>query len=117
MVHRGMSQQQAEAVWRPFIAWISAAPADYTLLSGPSILSVPARDFWDPKVLGGVPGLVLRDARPGAPSSNIYYAANVGEAGQVLHGYQSLWLPASLLAREEPARFADALFAPRDIGR
>jgi berberine-like enzyme len=58
-----------------------------------------------------VPGLVLTDAPPSAASGNIYYATNVGEAGQVLHGYQSLWLPASLLAREEQVRFADALFA------
>ena len=111
MVYQGMSQQQAQAVWQPFIAWISAAPSDYTLLSGPSFLSVPARDFWNPSVLGGVPGLVLTDPRPGAPSGNIYYVANVGEAGQVLYGYQSLWLPASLLAKQEQTRFAEALFA------
>jgi FAD/FMN-containing dehydrogenase len=111
MVHHGLSQQQAEAVWHPFIAWILAAPGDYTLQSGPSILSVPARDFWNPTVLTSVPGLVLTDTRPGAPQGNIYYAANVGEAGQVLHGYQSLWLPASLLARNAQARLADALFA------
>jgi len=111
MVHRGMSQQQAVAVWHPFMAWVLAAADDYKLLSGPSILAVPARDFWNPEVLNGVPGLVLADARPDAPSGNIYYATNAGEAGQVLHGYQSLWLPASLLATEAQAGFGDALFA------
>jgi FAD/FMN-containing dehydrogenase len=111
MVHQGLSQQQAEAVWQPFMAWILAAPGDFTVLSGPSILSVPGQDFWNPAVLSSVPGLVLTDKRPGAPQGNIYYAANEGEAGQVLHAYQSLWLPASLLAQNEQARFADALFA------
>jgi FAD/FMN-containing dehydrogenase len=111
MVHQGLSQQQAEAIWRPFLAWIAAATDDYKLLSGPLIVSLPAGDFWNPAVLGNLPGLVMSDAREGAPPGNIYYAANVGEAGQVLHAYQSLWLPASLLAREQQEGFTNALFA------
>src|SRR5262245_8964580 len=111
MVHQGLSQQQAEATWRPFLAWIAAASEDYTLLSKPLIVSVPAQDFWNPAVLANLPGLVVADARQGAAPGNIYYAANVGEAGQVLHAYQSLWLPVSLLRPEQREGFADALFA------
>ncbi len=51
------------------------------------------------------------DDRPGAPPSNVFWAGNQGEAGQFLHGYQSAWLPASLLQQEQQARLADALFA------
>jgi FAD/FMN-containing dehydrogenase len=111
MVHQGLSQHEAEATWRPFLSWIAAATDDYTLQSGPLIVSVPAGDFWNPAVLGNLPGLVMSDAREGAPPGNIYYAANVGEAGQVLHAYQSLWLPASLLEREQQEGFSAALFA------
>jgi FAD/FMN-containing dehydrogenase len=111
MVHQGLSQQQAEATWRPFLAWIAAASEDYTLLSKPLIVSVPAQDFWNPAVLANLPGLVVADARQGASPGNIYYAANVGEAGQVLHAYRSLWLPAVLLRPDQREGFADALFA------
>ena len=111
MVHQGLSQQQAEATWRPFFEWLAAAADDFQLLSGPTILTVPARDFWNPEVLKRIPGLVLADGRPAAAPGNIYYAANVGEAGQVLHGYQSVWLPAALLEKQRQQSFADALFA------
>ena len=111
MVFQSLSQTQAESTWRPFLDWIAASPQEFTLISSPTILSVPARQFWDPEVLSKVPGLVVSDTRPGSPASNIFYANNVGEAGQVLHGYQSAWLPATLLQPEHQQRLADALFA------
>jgi FAD/FMN-containing dehydrogenase len=111
MVHQGLSQQQAEAVWRPLLAWIAATGEDYALQSDPLIASMPAADFWNPAALANLPGLVMRDSREGAPPSNVYYATNAGEAGQVLHAYRSLWLPASLLEQEQQEAFADALFA------
>ena len=59
----------------------------------------------------GIPGIVLTDDRPGAPEANVFWAGNLGEAGQVLHGYQSAWLPASLLQPDRQEALADALFA------
>jgi FAD/FMN-containing dehydrogenase len=41
----------------------------------------------------------------------VFWAGNLGEAGQFLHGYQSVWLPASLLRTDQQARLRDALFA------
>jgi FAD/FMN-containing dehydrogenase len=58
-----------------------------------------------------LPGIVLSDDRPGAPAGNVFWAGNLGEAGQVLHGYQSAWLPDSLLQKGEQQKLADALFA------
>ena len=58
-----------------------------------------------------VPGLILADDRPGAPETNVFWASNLEEAGQVLHGYQSAWLPASLLQQDRQENLADALFA------
>jgi FAD/FMN-containing dehydrogenase len=110
MVFQGFGQSQAEAVWRPFLAWLAGSPEDFTVVSAPVILAVPARHFWDPAILKTVPGLVLADDRPGAPADHIFWAGNLGEAGQVLHGYQSAWLPASLLQADRQSRFADALF-------
>jgi FAD/FMN-containing dehydrogenase len=111
MVQQGLSQQQAEGTWQPFLAWLAAAADDFVLLSGPTILTVPARNFWNPQVLRNIPGLVVSDDRQGASAANVYYAANVGEAGQVLHGYQSMWLPAALIESDRQQGLVDALFA------
>ena len=101
MVFQGLDQQQAETIWRPFFDWLAGSPRDFSHRS-PSrwILAAPARRFWDPAFLKKLPGLVLADDRPGAPEANVFWAGNLGEAGQVLHGYQSAWLPASLLQKD-----------------
>jgi len=41
----------------------------------------------------------------------VFWAGNLEEAGQVLHGYQSAWVPASLLQKDQQKNLADALFA------
>jgi len=111
MVFQGLEQSEAEAAWRPFFDWIKAAPQDFTMQAGPQVLAVPARHFWDPAALKSVPGLVIADDRQGAPADNIFWAGNLGEAGEVLHAYQSLWLPASLLDDDRRQSLVDALFA------
>jgi FAD/FMN-containing dehydrogenase len=111
MVFQGLGQQRAEAIWRPFLDWLAGSPQDFEPVSPPRILEAPARHFWDPGFLRQIPGLVLADDRPGAPVANIFWAANRDEAGQVLHGYKSAWLPASLLEGDRQERLGDALFA------
>jgi hypothetical protein len=58
-----------------------------------------------------MPGIVIADDRPGAPPGNVFWAGNLGETGQFLHGYQSAWLPASLLKPDRQERLCDTLFA------
>ena len=111
MVFQGLSQQEAEAIWRPFFEWIQNSPQDYSIVSPPVILAAPARHFWDPDFLKKIPGIVLADDRAGASAGNVFWAGNLGEAGQVLHGYQSAWLPASLLRKDQQENLADTLFA------
>jgi FAD/FMN-containing dehydrogenase len=111
MVFQGLDQQQAERIWRPFFDWLAASPGDFSIVEPPKILAAPARHFWDPGFLKKVPGLVLTDSRPEAPEANIFYASNLEEAGQVHHGYQSAWLPSSLLQKDEQKHLGDALFA------
>lgn len=111
MVFQGLNQQQAEATWRPFFEWLAASPQDFSIASKPIILAVPARHFWDPESLKKVPGLVFADDRPGAPETNVFWASNLQEAGQVLYGYQSAWIPASFVQKDQQDHLADALFA------
>ena len=111
MVFQGLDREQAEAVWRPFFDWVASSPQDFNVVSPPQVLATSGRKFWDPAVLKRVPGVVIADDRPGAPEGNIFWAGNLNEAGWVLHAYQSVWLPASLLGPDQSARFVDALIA------
>ncbi|MGK6311920.1 FAD-dependent oxidoreductase [Neorhizobium sp. DT-125] len=111
MLFQGLDQQQADATWRPFFEWIQNAPGDFSFDSEPTVVAVPARNFWDPAFLSQLPGLVIADDRPGAPEVNVFWAGDLGQAGQVLHGFQSAWLPAFLLQQDRQELLADALFA------
>ena len=110
MVLQGLTQQEAEATWRPFFDWVTASPQDFTIVLAPRIISEPARRFWDPAFLKQAPGIVISDDRPGAPADNIFWAGNLGEAGAVWYAYRSAWLPASLLETDRRESLADALF-------
>jgi FAD/FMN-containing dehydrogenase len=111
MVFQGLDTQQAENIWHPFFDWISGSPQDFSMAAAPRIGSLPARNFWDPEFLRkNMPSRLLADDRPGAPESNIFWAGNLGEAGWFLHGYESAWMPAFLLKKDQQKKLADALF-------
>lgn len=111
MVFQGLTQEEARTIWRPFLDWLKQSP-DYRLTGEPNIQAVPARHFWDPAFLRTtLPNTIVADNRPGAPESNVFWIGNLEEAGQVLHAYQSTWLPQSLLQPERRGALTDALFA------
>ena len=110
MVLQGLTQQEAEATWRPFFDWVTASPQDFTIVLAPRIISEPARRFWDPAFLKQAPGIVISDDRPGAPAENMFWAGNLDEAGAVWYAYRSAWLPASLLETDRRESLVDALF-------
>jgi FAD/FMN-containing dehydrogenase len=111
MVFQGLTRQQAEDVWRPFFDWVSGAPQDFVIESAPRVVTVPAGKYWDAAFLRRFPGVVVADDRPGAPEGNVAWAGDAGQAAQVLHAFQSSWLPATLLQRAARERLAAALFA------
>jgi len=112
MSFQGLSREQAEAIWQPFFDRLNASPADYTITSAPLVAALPARHLWDPDFLrDNFPRAILADDRPGASPDNIFWAGNLAEAGHVLYGFQSIWLPAQLLMRDRQEQLADALFA------
>lgn len=109
MLAHSLSQAQIERTWAPFMGWLKARPQSYKLTQGPIAVALSGRAFWDPATLKKLPGIVLQDNRPGAPSSNIFWASNLGEAGQVLHAYRSAWLPQRLLSPAHRPRLVEAL--------
>jgi len=51
------------------------------------------------------------DQRPGAGPNNTWWKGDGGQVGWFIWGYESLWLPASLLENDSQQHLADALFA------
>jgi FAD/FMN-containing dehydrogenase len=111
MVFQGLTQVEALAAWQPLVAFADAHPDDYEGQKSLMALPIPARLFWNPAVLGSVPGAIDRDTRPGATPTDFWWAQNTGECGVFWHAYTSAWLPADLLRPAKQARLVDAWFA------
>lgn len=111
MVFQGLDRSQAKAVWQPFLDALGEAPADFTVdFSLLKIVATSARTFWSPTLVKRWLGFIGTDGRPGAPPTQVFWPGDQRQAGQVLHGYQSAWLPASLLDPAQRDALHDALF-------
>jgi len=111
MVFQGLSQQQAEATWRPFLDWVRAGN-EYTFVKPVQVLALPAQHFWDAEFFRQhVPGAMIPDDRAGAPRNHVLWAGDQGQVGWFIHGFRSAWLPASLLSPGRQVQLADAIFA------
>jgi FAD/FMN-containing dehydrogenase len=112
MVSQGLDTAQSKEVWRPLLDWIAASPEDFRLSGAPVIGSMPAQHWWDADFRRRyVPRSIVSDPRPGASLDDFWWAGDAGQVGWFLHGYESAWLPASLLEKAQRGRLADALFA------
>jgi FAD/FMN-containing dehydrogenase len=110
MVHCGITDEEAEAAWKPFRALVAGAPSDFEIAEPVGVGTMAARHWWDAEWRRQhTPDAMTRDPRPGAPASNVWWSGNSGEVNAFLYGYESVWMPASLLG--EPERLADAVYA------
>ncbi len=142
MVSQGLDIEQAKKVWQPFLDWVARSPNAYSLEGRTPFASIPARHFWDmqwwkehwPEAAFPRNGSILHallddvlvhvmsqpildfDQRPGAGPNNGWWKGNTGEAAWFIWGYESLWMPESLLENDDSQqRLADALFASSRI--
>lgn len=111
MVFQGINRSQAQAVWQPFLDSVAASQDFKVEFSPLKIVSTSARTFWSPTMLKKILGFISTDDRHGAPNGNVFWPGDQGQAAQVLHGYESAWLPAGLLRNEQRRAFGDALYA------
>ncbi|CAB3761886.1 FAD-binding oxidoreductase [Paraburkholderia humisilvae] len=111
MLFQGLDRAEATRIWKPFLDSVGGSANDFTMIEPIRILAIPARHLWDPAfIMKNAPGVMIADSRSGAEQDNVFWASNEGEAGQFLYGYESMWLPASLLDRSARASLSDALF-------
>ncbi|MBC7988864.1 MAG: FAD-binding oxidoreductase [Luteimonas sp.] len=112
LVSQGLSQTQAETLWKPFLDWVRARTKEYTFAREMEIVSLPARHFWDAGFLRQhAADAIVADQRADAPAHRFLWAGDQGQVGWFLHGYRSAWMPASLLEENAQPRLVDALFA------
>lgn len=112
MVSLGLSTEQARKVWQPFLDWIARSPGVYSVEPGMILGSMPARHWWDVEWRKAQHHEVFRsDLRPGASENNVWWTGDAGQVAWTIYGFESLWLPASLLGDDSQEHLANALFA------
>lgn len=110
MLFQGLSQQQAEDAWAPLLDWVRARQ-EYVFEAPFSVVALPARHFWDSRFLEAhAPGIMVSDSRPGASAVHGFWKGDQEQVGWFIHGFQSAWLPASLLHAGRRSMLVDALF-------
>jgi FAD/FMN-containing dehydrogenase len=112
LLFQGLTKAEAEAIWKPFFDRVKQSPENYTITSDPMILVIPARYFWDLDFLRrNLPEAVSFDSRGGTSDKHYWWTGDSDQVGTYWHGYRSVWLPDSLLAKEQTNRLVDALFS------
>jgi FAD/FMN-containing dehydrogenase len=112
MVFQGLPTEESRKVWQPFLDWLGKSPGDYSILAPPIIGAMPTRHWWDVDWRKEHHHLVFNaDTRSGASSNNVWWTGDGGQVGWVIYGFESLWMPASLLEDSLQERLANALFA------
>ncbi len=111
MVSQDLDTGTAHAIWSAFFEKALAAPGEFTFIEEPGAVSRPARDWWNAQERRrrGSKSVVFDD-RPGESATHAWWSGDQEQVGAFLYGYDSAWLPASLLGAANRDRLADALF-------
>jgi len=112
MVFQGLTTEDSRKVWQPFLDWLGRSPSDYSIEKPPEIGSMPTRHWWDVDWRKEHEHRVFNtDLRSGSSSHNVWWRGDGGQVGWVIYGFESLWMPASLLQSDSQERLTTALFA------
>ena len=107
MVMQGMTGPEAREVWKPFFEWVKASTQDYTIVNELRAGALSAREWWQFDERGSL----IRDPRAGIPKYYGWWKGDADQVGFFITGFDSVWLPASLLAEKQRGRLTDALLA------
>jgi FAD/FMN-containing dehydrogenase len=112
MVSQGFDRAQQMEIWRPFFDWAAESPREFAFTKKPGAGSMAAQAWWDAqgrRKRGSTS--VIFDDRPDASPVHAWWSGDQEQVGAFLYGYESVWLPESLLEIGRRARLSDALFA------
>ena len=112
MMFQGLSKSEAQSAWQELIDFVAAHPAEYQADAAMLVAALPARRLWNGAFLRDhVPSAIAWDTRPGVSPGQWWWASNGAEAAAFWHGYESAWLPSSLLTQSEREKLTQAWFA------
>jgi FAD/FMN-containing dehydrogenase len=112
MVHLGLDTEESRRVWQPFLNWLAQSSTAYTIEAAPEIGSMPFRHWWDVDWSKEHHRDVFKaDSRSSASPINVWWNGDAGQVGCVIWGFESLWMPASLLEDDSQEKLANALFS------
>lgn len=107
MLTAGLREDDVEAAWRPFRAWLERHSRDFE--GAPALFTAPFEGFWDDAWRDSVvPGTIRRDERPGASRHDFWWSGNDIEVSIYWDAYKSRWIPRRLFD-ESPDALADLL--------
>lgn len=110
MVSQGLSDAESKAIWAPFLAWIAATPQDFSITDEIFVGAGLARRWWDTEYRRSHSTSMQFDPRPGVPAHNAWWSGDGDQVSMFIHGYDSIWLPQSLLQGAGRDRLVQALF-------
>jgi FAD/FMN-containing dehydrogenase len=108
MVCQGLDETDVQSAWRPFFDWAAASHDDFEITDPLHAHAIDSRHWWD--IIKANPSMVA-DKREGAPPHHGWWDGDAEQVGVYLHGYDSLWLPESLLREQEGRVLVQALFS------
>jgi FAD/FMN-containing dehydrogenase len=117
MVYLGLETEQSGKIWQPFLDWLAQSSAAYTIGSQPEIGGMPFRHWWDVDWSKEHHRDAFKaDSRSNASPTNVWWNGDAGQVGWVVWGFESLWMPASLLQDDSQEKLANALFSASRFG-
>ncbi|MEQ1864769.1 MAG: FAD-binding protein [Micropepsaceae bacterium] len=111
LVSQGLNAAENVAALKPFFDWVRNQRSDYSFTEEPYGGAVAARTWWDLEARRkrGSKAMVADD-RPGAPPTHAWWSGDQEQCGAFIYGYDSVWLPQSLLGAERRGALVEALF-------
>jgi FAD/FMN-containing dehydrogenase len=106
LISQDLTNAQVVEVWSLFVDWVKSSPERFTFASPPGAGAGDPRTLWN-----ATGDNWIHDPRKGAIPYRVWNRSDQDECGAFLHGYESLWLPASLLQRDQRPQLVNALFA------
>jgi FAD/FMN-containing dehydrogenase len=111
MVTLDLDDAEVMTAWKPLLDKVGAADGDWRYVKLPDAGSAPFRGWWDVAGRRARKSTAMRyDERPGARPNQAWWSGDSEQVSMFIHGYDSVWLPESLLAPAERGRLGDALF-------
>ncbi len=112
MVTMDLDDAAAMSPFAPLLEAAKGSGGAWRLIEEPDVGAVPFAGWWDVAARHARKSTSMRyDDRPGEPPIDGWWSGDSEQVSAWIHGYDSVWLPRSLLTAGKRQALADALFA------